>query len=273
MNKVAIMQGRLSPSEGNRLQFFPRDWQGEFGRAKEMGFDAVTWFLDTSVAGFDPILDIWNKQAILEEIDTARKVLPINSVDCGKYLFFGREAAKNVGLFAQFMERAKGRFSTNIISIPLLAKYAPCTAAEKAEVRENLLKLLEKAVACGVRIALEAEMPAEELAMFVDDLGSQHVGVTYDIGNATSSGFDCPHEIAVLGKRIREVHIKDRKKGSSASVYLGTGDADFDGCFKALASLGYRGTYTLQAWRGTDYISDAATQLTFVKEKLNHEGQ
>jgi sugar phosphate isomerase/epimerase len=63
--------------------------------------------------------------------------------------------------------------------------------------------------------------------------------------------------------------LKDRKVDSEQSVLLGTGVADFDACFRALKEIEYQGAYTLQAWRGDEFLVDARAQLAFVINKLN----
>jgi hexulose-6-phosphate isomerase len=58
-------------------------------------------------------------------------------------------------------------------------------------------------------------------------------------------------EIAAYGQRIVNVHIKDRVLGGT-TVPLGTGSADFESVFAALAKAGYRGNYILQTARAQD---------------------
>jgi sugar phosphate isomerase/epimerase len=52
-------------------------------------------------------------------------------------------------------------------------------------------------------------------------------------------------------------------------MLLGTGDADFKGCFAALKAIGYQGVYVIQAWRGADYVKDAQDQLRFTISLLS----
>jgi L-ribulose-5-phosphate 3-epimerase len=44
MNPIGIMQGRLSPPVGGRIQSFPVDcWREEFFRAREAGLNCIEW--------------------------------------------------------------------------------------------------------------------------------------------------------------------------------------------------------------------------------------
>ena len=52
MNPIGIMQGRLSPPVGGRIQSFPVDsWREEFARALKVGLDCIEWVyeFDTEV--------------------------------------------------------------------------------------------------------------------------------------------------------------------------------------------------------------------------------
>lgn len=268
MYRIGILQGRLSKPQGNRLQFFPSAWEDEFGLAKDMGLDHIEWFLDQDIPGFDPIRDVWLRADMVEKIDKAIQVVSISSVDAGMYLTFGARKNNTLTLFEKLLPTIIPRLSTGIVNIPLLEIAAPKTFQDKEESKKILDQLLEMAQSCGGKMGLETEMPADELIDFIDSFQNNNIGVCYDTGNCTSYGFDCPQDIKILGNRILEVHLKDRKVGSTQSVMLGTGDTDFKGCFSALKSVNYTGLLTLQAWRGSDYLSDASKQLAFVKNLL-----
>ena len=269
MNLVGIMIGRLSSATDNRIQFFPNDWEKEFPLAKELGFDFIQWFLDRDIPNFDPINDIWRDPDVLKKIDYVRKILPISSVDCGFYFMFGPKANISFEYFSSLLKPLSSRLSEGILSIPLLEKSAPHSEKEKKEALITLQKIADKAKPLGLRLALETEMPATELIKFIESCDRENIGVSYDTGNCTSYGFNCPHDIRLLDKMIFEVHLKDRKVGSTQSVLLGKGDTDFINCFQAFKDIDYQGTYTLQAWRGEDFIFDSKNQLDFIKNILN----
>ncbi len=107
MNRIGIMQGRLSVAREGRFQFFPLDWEAEFSRAKELGFDQIEWFLDRDISGFDPIKDIWAKPEVLAKIDQARGIMVISSVDIGTYPMFGSEATLTLKRFLVFLSRLR----------------------------------------------------------------------------------------------------------------------------------------------------------------------
>ncbi len=269
MYPVSIMQGRLSPSLDGRFQFFPPTWEDEFPLAKEHGFDSIDWFLDVDIPNFNPVIDVWTKPQVLEKIDHARTILPIGSIDCGCYGTFGPAAERTRKELPILLIAIAPRLQSKIISIPLVEKFAPRSETEKIESQDTIRGLVAQAQKLGLRIALETEMPASELLSFISACG-QGVGVCYDLGNAASCGFDIPAEIRLLGTAVILVHVKDRKRGG-LSVLIGTGAVPFDESFKALKEIGYRGQFTLQAWRGTEYLDDASAQRAFVKNLISSQ--
>jgi hexulose-6-phosphate isomerase len=82
-------------------------------------------------------------------------------------------------------------------------------------------------------------------------LDSSLFGINYDIGNSAALGFNPQEEFAAYGARIVNVHIKDRMLGGT-TVPLGTGSANFDAVFEALAKVNYRGNFILQTARAVD---------------------
>ena len=47
LNNLGFMQGRLSPSKKNKIQFFPeKSWKKEFFLANKIGLKHMEWTLD-----------------------------------------------------------------------------------------------------------------------------------------------------------------------------------------------------------------------------------
>jgi len=82
-----------------------------------------------------------------------------------------------------------------------------------------------------------------EMARFVDEIGSSHVGAYLDVGNIVPFGF--PQDwVAVVGRRIRKVHVKDFKADASLQSMAGfvdilQGDVDWPAVVDALRAIGY----------------------------------
>lgn len=274
--KIGIMQGRLSPDEKNLFQFFPENWQAELNLAKLLKFDSIEWLFDWRDWEKNPIL--CHPEFIYESNIYHRiKRIKIRSICADyfmKYGFIGKEAAESIRILKQLIESAH-IVNIEVIVIPFLEKFAVKNSQEKKKIADNIKIILGLCQVCGVKLAFETELDATELWHFVRMFQSPCVGVCYDLGNVASYGHDSPRDIGYLGDLIFEVHIKDRKKGSSQSVYLGEGNVDFAGCFRALKDIGFNGPMILQAFRGENCLEDAKKQFRFIKdvmEKTQKEG-
>ncbi|MEM6457813.1 MAG: sugar phosphate isomerase/epimerase family protein [Planctomycetota bacterium] len=116
-----------------------------------------------------------------------------------------------------------------------------------ARCRENLERLLPNCEKLGVDLCLEnvwngfLTSPIE-LRDFIDSLGSDRLGVYFDVGNCLGYHQHPPHWIELLGHRIKRVHVKDFKhdfdwQGSYDFCELGEGDVPWDETLAALRAL------------------------------------
>lgn len=268
---VAIMQGRLSSDSRGRFQFFPHEWESEFPIAREIGFYGIEWICDWQEMeeGSNPLILEAQAARVAQKAQDAD--IAITAVCADWYMKYDlRDASQSTG---DWLDRAieATRFTTEKrIVIPLLEKNAPETKEEERRIVAHLAASVRLAQERDAVLAFETEMDVNRLISFIDSFQSDAVGVNYDIGNCTSYGFDCPSDILALGHRVKGVHLKDRKRGTSASVMLGSGDADFAGCLASLRSIGWIGSLTMQAWRSPEnYKEEAKQQLAFIQQ-LQH---
>jgi L-ribulose-5-phosphate 3-epimerase len=126
--------------------------------------------------------------------------------------------------------------------------------------------LLPEAEAAGINLSLETDLAPTPFAALLARLDSPRVTVNYDIGNSAALGFDPAEEIACYGKRISDIHIKDRVLGGG-SVVLGTGSAQFERFFAVLAPLDYRGPFIMQAYRDDEGLAVFTSQLAWVRSR------
>ena len=133
--------------------------------------------------------------------------------------------------------------------------------------QEAMKELAGVAEKHGVKIGCENVwnkflLSPTEMRDFVDSIGSDFVGVYFDVGNAVFNGF--PEDwINVLGKRIVRVHLKDFKSsgfdGSVGAVdgfcNLLEGDVNWPAVVAALKNIGYDSYLTAEMIPPTSNIT------------------
>jgi len=105
-----------------------------------------------------------------------------------------------------------------------------------AEVVNRLKKIAPKAEKKGIILGIESMLSADELLTIIEEIGSTHVQVYYDVANATEMGYDIYREMRQLGRKcICEVHVKEN------GYLLGQGEIDFVKVRNTLDEIGYDG--------------------------------
>ena len=116
---------------------------------------------------------------------------------------------------------------------------------------QNALKALAPyAEKLGVSIGVENVwnrflLSPMEMARFIDEIGSDHVGSYFDVGNVLFMGYP-EHWIKVLSKRIKKVHFKDFRRDAGNGNLCGfvdllAGDVNWPEVMKELEKIGYDG--------------------------------
>ncbi len=93
---------------------------------------------------------------------------------------------------------------------------------------KSLKEVLPLAEELGVNIAIENVwnkflIAPMEMKMYVDQFGSDRVGVYFDTGNCMIAGY-ADHWIEILGKRIKAIHLKNFKREDAGGLLHGFGD-------------------------------------------------
>lgn len=254
-DRIGFMQGRLSPMVEGRIQAFPWDcWQTEFASARQHGFGLMEWTLDQYLLYSNPLLT----EAGRAEITAlrAQHAIRIGSLtgDCFMQSpFWKTGAAQGEQLQEDFRAVARACSAVGIVMmvLPLVDNGSLTTRAQEDLLVDVLQAHAPLLTELGMQVVFESDFQPTDLARFIDRLDPALFGVNYDIGNSAGLGMHPADEIAAYGHRIVNVHIKDRLLGGT-TVPLGTGSADFDTVFAALAKAGYRGNYILQTARAQD---------------------
>lgn len=270
MNPIGIMQGRLSPPPPHRIQAFPwGSWEEEFRRARTLGFDCIEWLFEDEGYEHNPL---WTEEGVhcINQVIQDHGVA-VTSV-CADYFmdhpFFrvsSEECARSVMVLKRLIEQA-AHIAAKVILVPLLEVAEIRSEAETNDLVSALQACLPTARIYGVHLGLETELPADRYKALIARFTDLHVGVYYDMGNASARGYDLAEDIRTFGNRICCTHIKDRKR-DGPSVLLGQGDVDFTRCFGALMQVGYQGPLVLQTAFGEEYMEIAAAHQQFIKDR------
>lgn len=271
MNRIGIMQGRLSPRPPGKLQAFPwQSWRAEFDRAARLGIDHIEWIFEAERAFENPVWSADGRRQILAA--SRESGVSVRSL-CADYFMVRRLAGdgegsvrENVAVLRELCAAA-GELGAERILLPLLETSAVDTPALVAEVVESLRAVAPSAQRCGVVLGLEMEIRGTDYAALIERVGHESVRAYYDVGNSTAQGFDVGSDIVPLLPRLFAVHVKDRKR-AGGSVPLGSGDANFEGFFRALAAAKFAGDFVLQHYFDAEPEASAAQALAFVRAGL-----
>lgn len=144
--------------------------------------------------------------------------------------------------------------------------YEPHDGDSRERFVDGLHRGLEKAGAAGVMLGLETmdgeDVTSVERAMeIVDEIGSPWLQVYPDIGNLAANGLDVGAELRRAKGHLVGIHLKDARPGEYRRVPFGEGVVPFVDAFRALAEIGYDGTYLIEMWN-----DDAADSLRIISD-------
>lgn len=259
---IGVLQGRLTPSNGRGIQFFPfENWEKEFELASGVGFNVIELLVKKDSYEKNPL---WSD----EGIGKINKLKEEHNIETPSVHGFYDKTGEYPDVIIKIIENAS-RVGAKTVLISFFDERALHNEDDKALARAQLEEPLRIAAEFDVNLGVETEMPAEELGEFLDSFGSNNIKVYYDIGNMVSMGVDVVHEIKFFGKRICGVHVKDRKLHGE-SMLIGEGDADFPAIFAALKDVNYRGAFVLQGARsdGVDDVELNRKYFDYVKGLL-----
>jgi hexulose-6-phosphate isomerase len=270
--EIGIMQGRLSPRIDGKIQAYPaKTWQKEFEIAQEIGYAAIEWIVEKplevnalmSKSGMQEIKEIILKTGVRIDFICADIFMQQPLIRMSQEIREeNKEHLKNILVSAKEV----GAIG---VEIPFVDASSIKSESEINELISCMQEAFELAKEIGMKISLETDLNPTSFKELLDRINLNHVQANYDIGNSASLGFDPIEEINAIGKRILNVHVKDRKFGST-TVPLGTGDADIKLSLSRLSEINYLGGITIQAARGTDEIEVAKSQLKYTLEIINN---
>lgn len=265
-NRIGIMQGRLLPKVGGRIQAFPGEgWEREFDLAAEIGFGSIELTIEMASLEIHPACTTLGRSALTRLVrDTGVKLA---GLCCDTFMerplvSASPEIRAEGATVLDTLVAAAGEAGLPMVELPMLGDNSLKNATAPDAFAAILDRALAAAEKAGVDILLETDLDAEAQAAFLARHAYPRLGINYDCGNSTYFGYAPAAEIDAYGRRIRNVHIKDCTQ-ADYSVPLGTGHTDFATIFAGLARIGYQGGFILQAARQADDLAAARDYLAF----------
>ena len=271
-NEIGIMQGRLSPRIDGKIQAYPAStWQKEFEIAQEIGYAAIEWIVEKPVET-NALMTDSGKAEIKKVIASTGVRIDYVCADIFMQQPLVRMTeetkSQNKDYLLEILKNAKEVGAIGV-EIPFVDNSSIKNDKEKQEFIDAMQDAFKLAKDLDIKISLETDLSPFAFRELLEAIGLDFVQANYDIGNSASLGFDPKEELEAYGKKILNVHVKDRKLGGT-TVPLGTGSADIQGVFQKLNEIGYAGGITMQAARGENDIDIAKELLSYTLEIIEH---
>ena len=252
---IGFMQGRLCERVDGKIQAFPwRDWESEFTAAADIDLHLMEWTLDQDRLYENPLMTTVGQERIrwlCRQHDVS--ILSLTG-DCFMQAPFWKVAGEDrTNLQRDFLAigGACAQVGIKMMVVPLVDNGRLDTSEQEDVLVKFLLEQRPFLSERNLKVIFECDFTPTELARFINRLPAEQFGINYDIGNSAALGFAPGDEFSAYGKRITNVHVKDRMLGGT-TVPLKTGSADFDSVFAALSQIGYQGNYIMQTARAID---------------------
>lgn len=271
-NSVGVMQGRLLPKYKGRYQAHPVDyWQEEFEIAKKIGLDCIEFILDYDDAEKNPLL----KEGGLNEILAVCENTGVSiTTICADYFMEAPLHAIAKSVAAESMEilnrliKVSSQIGVTEIVIPCVDQ----SSLDNIEAMDRFVAMIQTllpiAETKGINLSLETDLAPQPFVDLLEKIDSNRVTVNYDIGNSAALGYNLVEELDAYGRRITDIHIKDRVLGGGP-VVLGEGNADFELFFSKLKEFDYQGPFIMQAYRDEEGIEVFKRQLEWLSLYIN----
>ena len=273
-NNIGFMQGRLSPTVNNVIQEFPFNyWEDEFPQANKLNINLMEWTLDYPNLRKNPLLQDKFLNHILFLSNKYNLKIPSVTLDCCMQRPFWKEKDsiifdKLIDDFITIISYANN-IKAKILVLPLVDNGSIHHKSEFDLLKKTLESLSYLLMQKNIKIAFESDYSPLKLTRFIDQFDPTLFGINYDSGNSSALGYDPFEEIHSYGRRILNVHIKDRFfKGTT--VRLGCGATSFQKIFDNLKNIDYTGNFILQTARAknNNHYEELKINLLFLKKYL-----
>jgi sugar phosphate isomerase/epimerase len=270
--RIGIMQGRLVPSATGELESSPGErWREEFWSAAALSLNHIELVADRRRDARNPLWSPEGRGEIVAVADSSG--VEVASLCLNEVLACPIDETRTE--FVKLLEPVLADLPLRIVVVPLL-EASDLGSLDQTSAARSVLRLVDCLPDRG-RLVLELGVSAVETLQFLDTVGSPRVGVCYDVGNATASGFQPAEELQILGSVVWHLHAKD-KDASKENVRFGVGEVPFADVFEALSIQRFDGLVTMEACRGNDPFATAYEHRRYLlslhpQQQVAYEGR
>ena len=261
-NLIGIVQGRLSVSPKNRLQFFPKNWREEFFSAKKIGYDFIEFFSERKFNLNNPV---WNKKKLIEYSKLSKKnnLKVLNF--CDDYIISHSINEKKTQLYIFKLLNNLNKIKIRNLILPMYGK-SNLTNLNYSKYEKVIKKILNKSK--KIKILVESNISPNEFKNFKQNINSKKLLFLFDTGNRINLKRNMYDDFLSMFNFIEHIHIKD-KNNRKQNVKLNTGSVNFSKFFKILKKMKYKKNFTFETTRGQNPIKTAKYNIQFLKKGLD----
>jgi len=259
MSLVGVVQGRLLKSPKNRLQFFPKNWEDEFNKAKKIGFDFIEFFSERKFNKNNPIWDIKKIEKYIK-LSKENKLKIVNF--CDDYIISHSINKKTTQKYLKNLIKNLKVLKVKNLILPLYGKsfLHENNCLDFVATFKNLLTYTD-----NLNLLIESNISPEKFFFLKKKINSCRFKFLFDTGNRINLERDLYKDMEILLNNIGHIHIKD-KNINNQNVQLGTGLVDFKKVFFILKKRKYNKSFTFETTRGKNPIKMAEYNLLFIKK-------
>jgi len=244
-----------------------KPWSELFDEAARLGFDGVELDLRVETYLDSEVWSTSGRKALLERSRRAGvEIASVCMASVSRLMVKPDTHEQGVQALAD-LRRFCDELGAGVILFPM-GKQSQDQPEEEAVAfwRDGFRAAFRKSAGCQARVGMESVgrtgRSAEQSLGMIEMVGSPHLGVYYDVGNAPYQGFDNIDQINKLGKHIFQIHVKE------IGAEMGQGKLDFPAIFAAIKKIGYDDWLILETEPGDDPAASAARNLAFVRGLL-----
>ena len=262
MNLIGIVQGRLSKSPKNRLQYFPKKWDKEFKIANELKYDFIEFFTERKFNKNNPI---WSSKGIQNyKYFSKKNNLKILNF-CDDSIISNSFKKKKTYTYLKKLLKNINKLGIKNLILPFYEK-SLMTDQNYFQFKDNLIKLIK--LNYKINILIESNISPISFSNLKKLVNSNKLKFLFDTGNRINLERDLYKDLLLFKKNLGHIHIKD-KNSTLQNVPLKKGLVNFRKVFWILKKIKYKKNFTFETTRSNNPYKTAKKNIIFIKKLLN----